>query len=427
MTAPFEPHDMERLATWLGVGDGDTLPVVNAGRVYCDSEWAWLTARGNGIGASEVGVLMGLSSWTSPYALWYRKKLDWRLPTTEGQVWGHLVEDPIAELFAAQMSAELFMAKPLGHPYSLWQHPIQTWAMCTPDRLGVTPAGHVVPVELKSDEGGDGWGLPGTDEVPPQYRTQALWQAFVFGAPGTYVVRKRASGKQRVVWYWVPFDGMVVADMLQAAWDFLGSIERNEPPDPDGSLATTETLQALHSPDAASFRRIDEVLWRAWQQARADKREATERDRLLSNQVRAAMGDAKFATTVTGDGFDVIRVKRRVGKRGGYTVAATTVDELRAVGDGQRPEDAGLRPEQSVDSGAAASDAEEGFGGSGPAAAGVGDGAAEQAPAADTGGDAVTRSCGVTLPLEIKALVDNALDDIAGRRGTQDTDRGCET
>jgi putative phage-type endonuclease len=331
---PFTPADQQLIAAQLGHCPGTIAELLD-----CPDEMTWLEKRRDGIGASEVGVIVGASQWSSPYALWWRKKLDWRIPGDETMRWGHLVEDPIATLFAEQTADTLYLAKPLGHPYSLWHHPVQKWAMCTPDRLAVRlDTEDVVPVEIKSDEGGSGWGAPGTDEVPDQYRCQALWQAFVFGAAGTYVVRKRSSGRGRVTWYWVPLEGsMRFVELFDAAWNFLVSIEDGDPPEPDGSSSTEDVLRERYAVEDETFAGVPTSVYEAWDAAREAKKQAMAADKLATNRMREAMGTAQFATVRTDDGLDVVVAKRRVGKRAGYEVPAGTVDELRRVGSGSQP------------------------------------------------------------------------------------------
>lgn len=357
----FEDDVNADIHTWLnGVPLAEN---VGPQRIQCRDEHEWLSQRRFGIGASEVGVIVGASSYTSPYALWWRKKLDWRLPQTEGQRWGHLVEDPIAALFAEEMTDSLYIAKPAGHPYSLWCHPVRRWVMCTPDRLAVDRAGHVHPVEVKSDEGGDGWGEPGGPDVPRQYRCQALWQAYIFNSTGTFVVRKRGSGKRRMVWYWVPIDLDELGELVTSAESFLSSVAGDIPPPPDGGKATTDALKELHAVQEETFADVPADLYTEWSAARAAKREATAREALASNRMRAAMGTAQFATVRSADGFDVIRVKRRVGKRAGYEVAPAVTDELREVGNGQQPQSPDVpRHGHQADSEATAAASEEGAG-----------------------------------------------------------------
>lgn len=399
---PFDDDDARAVAAWL---DRSTAPTVRAVRIPCTDEGEWLAARTNGIGASEVGVIIGVSSWTSPYALWWRKKLDWRLPRTEGQRWGHLVEDPIATLFAEVVAGEAYVAQPLGAPYSLWCHPTAVWMLCTPDRLAVLKDGTVVPVELKSDEGGKGWGAPGTDEVPAHHRAQASWQAYIFGAPGAYVVRHRGSGKGRTHVYWVPLNDAYMAGIKAAAGDFLASVALDTPPEPDGAKSTTEALQEINPAiDKDTFAEVPAWLHAEWRQARRDKREAIARDALASNRVRAALGRAEYGTYTTADGLDVIFVKRRIGKRTGYAVAPATTDELREIGaHEQRTEAMGVRPVPDAPSGPPP--AQERPGDGDPEGAGVGVGEGTGTDGVDPGGDALD---GLVLPPELAELAERA-------------------
>lgn len=382
---PFENVDTVAIRLWL---DGTALHDVTAVRVHCATEQEWLTARLDGIGASEVAPIAGMTSWTSPYALWWRKKLDWRLPRTEQQRWGHLVEEPIAELFAEEMAADLYVAWPVGAPYSLWCHPVRGWMLCTPDRLAVDRGGHIYPVEIKSDEGGKGWGASGTDEVPDAYRAQVSWQAFIFGAPGGYVARRKGSGKGRLAWYYVPLDEEWLNGLADRACAFLMTLDADTPPEPDGSRATTETLQQINPAiDAGQTALVSLRLWAEWHDARQAKRDAAAREALASNLLRQEMGRAEFATRPGYGGVEVVFAKRRIGKRSGYEVGPGMTDELREIG-GERDEGAGVRPEP--DGPAAAASVQEGPGDGGGPGAELGDGEGGGAGQEDPGGDALS-------------------------------------
>lgn len=319
----------------LAPGRGIATPEVPAVRVECASEEQWLAARLGGIGASEIPIIMGHSSFSSPYALWYRKKLDWRLPRTESMEWGHLVEGPIIELFRAERP-DLFITRPVGAPYSLWADRYRPWAICTPDDLAVDRDGQVFPVEVKSYEGGPGWGESGSDEVPESVRIQAAWQAMIFESRGVLVVRRRSSGKGRLAWYWIEVDAeltQLMYRMIEAGMAFLDSLERDEPPEPDGSKSTTEVLREINPAiDAEEQATVSWELYYEWLEARECKRDAGKREALASNRLRQAMGRAEFAITHTGDTF----AKRSIRKRSGYEVPPGQVDELREINSGER-------------------------------------------------------------------------------------------
>lgn len=425
----FEDEDVRRIADWLGpqvgawfVASQGRVPAV---RVPCETEDEWLAARKNGIGASEVGVIVGASSWASPYALWYRKKLDWRLPRTEAQRWGHLVEDPIAELFAEKIGDEGLVVKPVGHPYSLWAHPVQPWMICTPDRLVVDKGGNIAPVELKSDEGGakDAWGPDGSDQVPLSHKIQVLWQAHIFGADGGWVVRKKGSGKGRLTAHWIPYDRSLVMGWVLSAAQFLTSIELDKPPPPDGHKSTTETLKEINPAiDAGETVEVDRTLAAGWRMAREAKADVVRREAEWSNRLRSEMGRAEFAA-VNGEVF----ARRSIGKRAGYEVGPTQVDELRKVGsNAERSEVGTLRAP--LDTSAAPTAGEEGHGDSGdpgvelggPAAVGegregAGGPASDERDAIDEADErasweTIQDTLKEPLPDELAALIERALN-----------------
>lgn len=60
----------------------------------------WLKERTLGIGSSEVGTILGVNPWETPYQLW-RRKLGIDPPKEENDAmrWGHYLEDAIAQMF----------------------------------------------------------------------------------------------------------------------------------------------------------------------------------------------------------------------------------------------------------------------------------------------------------------------------------------
>ena len=60
----------------------------------------WLQQRTLGIGSSEVGTILGVNPWETPYQLWRRKTgLDAPKQENDAMRWGHYLEDAIARAF----------------------------------------------------------------------------------------------------------------------------------------------------------------------------------------------------------------------------------------------------------------------------------------------------------------------------------------
>lgn len=71
----------------------------------------WLAQREKGIGSSEVGTILGVNPWETPYQLWRRKKgLD--APTTENAAMraGHILESAVAKYFEEDSGRKVIKA-----------------------------------------------------------------------------------------------------------------------------------------------------------------------------------------------------------------------------------------------------------------------------------------------------------------------------
>lgn len=295
---------------------------------------AWHLARRSMIGASEMAAVLGRSPFASPFSLWWSKQEGWELEPSLTLRLGHELEPIIAKLFA-ESRPDAIVGRPNA---SLWRSPIVEWMACTPDYLatvsdqptssGVPSPGpcHVEPVECKSDEGGPGWGRPGTDEVPYHHRVQVLQQCAVFAAPRGHLVRM--AGK-RFTAYVIEFDDAAqdeLATWIAAGASFMASMETGVAPELDGHGATTDTLSRIYAnvnedEDAAIPDAVASFYESASDTLTAAKAEYVR----AQNEIRGYLQDHRFGVrSSTGQRF----VDRRVYKRRGYEVAAGMVDAL---------------------------------------------------------------------------------------------------
>ena len=80
-------------------------------RLTFNSRAEWLTARQDGIGASEVATILGLNPWETPYQLWRRKKgLDTAKEETFAMKAGHYLEDAVAQFWHDETGNEIIKA-----------------------------------------------------------------------------------------------------------------------------------------------------------------------------------------------------------------------------------------------------------------------------------------------------------------------------
>ncbi|NED57820.1 hypothetical protein G3I24_43905 [Micromonospora aurantiaca] len=173
-----------------------------------------------------------------------------------------------------------------------------------------------------SDDGGKGWGKPGTDQVPAHHRVQLLVQCEILGAPRGWLVRKEHA-------YVVEYDDAARAEMkasLAEGRSFVVSLETGISPDIDGHEATTDTLTQLHPAiEDGAEEPVPAALAAEFRAALDALDTAKTRAEEAKNRLRDRMGAAQYA--VDADGRRI--AQRLIYKRRAYEVPAGMVDQLR--------------------------------------------------------------------------------------------------
>ena len=311
------------------------------------SEQEWLEARRHGVTASEIPVVMGLSPWSSPYALYWQK-----LGVLPGQdetgdmALGKHMESYVASRFAEKHPEFALM----GSGRELYAHPERPWQMATPDRtvcerqpmteLMRTQYGPLLAVlECKIDGGSDGWGEDGTDEIPVHYRAQVLWQMDALSVTTGYLAAFLWHRRQVRV-YELTMDDRAEADlklMREEAWLFLKRLYGRNPPDIDWRPATAAALKRLHPSVEDRDAMIPRKLAAQYRAACAAVKAAERRKSLAENLVRQRMGTARRAVENAAIAHFAV-ARRDVYDLPEKTITrkATTVDRLVAVSPADR-------------------------------------------------------------------------------------------
>lgn len=209
----------------------------------------WHELRREGITASEIAAVVGLSPWDSPFSLYHRKINGWEVEDNEDMSNGRRLEGVICDWWADTQDPLSNLAVVRA---GLYAHPDRMWQMATPDRLicRACPecdgkAGPPLAVlDAKWAATWDHWGEPGTDEIPVYYRAQLLWQMDVLGVdeghlavlgPGGF----RAYGPVRR-------DEADLRILRAAGADMMRRLRDGDPPDVDSHPATVTALKRLH-------------------------------------------------------------------------------------------------------------------------------------------------------------------------------------
>lgn len=289
---------------------------------------AWHDARRHGIGASEIAAVIGISPYLSAFNLWHRKAGNIAPDTyadSPEMEWGRRFEDVILARWFDD-HPDLWMQR-----FGLCFNQLRSWQLATPDALASegAPRQHAAPVavvEAKTTDSWDGWGEPGTDQVPVWYRAQALWNLDVFGVDVTYMpVLSRGKDYREYVIYRDRAARGDLTFMRREAKKFMRSVLRGDAPPIDGSDSTREALWLLNPKVADVNVTVPDDLAARYRYLREMQRSVEDMIGETTNELLALVGDGKRA--VDSDGKIV--VTRSVFERRDIDVARLRLEHPR--------------------------------------------------------------------------------------------------
>ena len=259
----------------------------------------WHALRKHSIGGSEIGTLLGLNRWESPYYLWAvksgnlaPKQLD-SFPVTLGNVLEPVILDELL---------------PMKHPdweiyrTGTYQHPDYDFMHANPDALAKVD-GEWIIVEVKT--GRNYW-----DEIPPNYIAQVMHYMNIMGLRKAVIL-----GLVAMDWveHWIDFDEFEAKVIEQKATEFWELVKANQEPMFDGSDSTYEAVRAMHPAIDGSEIEIDGVHNLVALQEAAD--EAATKLKEAKSKVLSLMGNAKYAyTEFEGQRYKVASRQARAGQ-----------------------------------------------------------------------------------------------------------------
>jgi putative phage-type endonuclease len=165
---------------------------------------AWLAERRKGIGGSDAAAVCGLSPFTDPLQVWLDKT--GQMPPREmtlPQKAGIALEPIIRDEYASKMHVEVVKV-PMA-----WSAEFK-WMLVNLD--GYIPS-LKAGFEAKSSESYEGWGKPGTDQIPMFYKVQVYHGMIVTGLRIFHVA---VLIRRRDFWvYEVPFDARYAQAIIE--------------------------------------------------------------------------------------------------------------------------------------------------------------------------------------------------------------------
>ncbi len=177
--------------------------------------------RENSIGGSDCAPALGLSKWKTQYQLWLEKTGQAKEEEqTEVMYWGNALEEPIRqkyiEITGQKVRKPSKLIKNLKYPFM------------TANVDGIVEGKKKI-LEVKTSLFSDGWGEPGSDEIPEDYLLQVHHYMIVTGIPIADVAVLIGGGDFRI--YTVEKDKHLHECIIDRATEFWQKVTNLEEPE----------------------------------------------------------------------------------------------------------------------------------------------------------------------------------------------------
>jgi putative phage-type endonuclease len=260
-----------------------------------DDRTEWLAWRRDGIGASDIAGILGISPWASPFSIWADKTGlldDDDLDEDDRREFGKRAEAMIGPWFEHRtgltIAAEQVCLASLDHD----------WMRATPDGLVIPEPpddGYLCdvlgPVEYKA-VADKPW-----DQIPAHYQAQGQWQMAVGRWDRAWFAVLHGT-RFRV--YVLERDQADIDYMIERAEQFwFDHVVANVPPEIDGSDATAAAIKALYpETQRGETRPVDHVAGalQMLAEAKAETKAAETKANAAHSTLVWAMGDAEIGT-----------------------------------------------------------------------------------------------------------------------------------
>jgi putative phage-type endonuclease len=219
----------------------------------CAGRELWLAARQDGIGGSEVGALVGISEYETPFSVYNTKKRGGKdLSALAAVEWGHRLEDVVAE----KTAEEAGLVSRFGG--GLWAHQEKPFLRVTPDRFATKARAWTAQALIECKTAGDdehwesGTIHPagrGTGSAPLSYQAQCQWQMGIIGLPVAYLGCLVLGRERQFFTVEIHFDKAWFAELAAEAERFwFENIQTDQPPMHNLRHPKTEELLKTLSP-----------------------------------------------------------------------------------------------------------------------------------------------------------------------------------
>ncbi|EGP5670200.1 endonuclease [Enterococcus faecium] len=257
------------------------------------SQQEWLEDRKKGIGGSDVGTILGLNKWKSPYQLWLEKTGQVILTESESEpaYWGNILEEVVAKEFQERTG------KKVRRRNQVFEHPLHPFLRANIDRDVV---GENSILECKTanqflDKEWEG------EEVPLSYLCQVQHYMNVLNKDYCYIAV--LIGGQRFIWKRVARDQELIDTITERLVEFwetnvIGGVE----PVIDGSEAAADFLKEKYADveenQTALSSHFDELIEQK-RELKRTKKEIETAIRQVDNEIISELGKRQASIGIT--------------------------------------------------------------------------------------------------------------------------------
>ncbi|RBM03657.1 endonuclease [Acidithiobacillus ferridurans] len=249
----------------------------------------WLQWRNLGIGSSDAPVAIGMSRYKSPLELWIEKtgkKMPDDLRNKDAVFWGTTLEPIVANVYAEKTG------KKVRRVNSVLQHPEHPFMLANLDRI--VEGGGVLEIKTAGLRSQGQW----EEGVPLAYQIQVLHQLAVTGKAWADVAVLIGGQEFRI--YRIERDETRITQLLELEKTFWQHVERQTPPEADGSDSSHRALLLLYPQNSTTLVDYSEkpemnALFKALMEARQRSKMAEQQESLLEQRVKETIGEAEGA------------------------------------------------------------------------------------------------------------------------------------
>jgi putative phage-type endonuclease len=250
----------------------------------------WLKERQSGIGGSDVGAILGVNKYKTPFEVYLEKTepITEVREQSESAYWGDQFEEVVAKEF------EKRTGKKVRRDRKHYKHKDYPYMVANIDRK-IVGENAILECKTANQFLANEWE---EDEIPASYLLQVQHYLFVTGAELGYIAV--LIGGQKFIWKEVTRDEELIQMIIEAEKNFWKMVQDKTPPVLDGSSAAEKYLSEKYS--SAEVGKFEE-LGLEYKDKIKNYFELKDQKDLLDTQIKEIENQIKFELKDAESGF----------------------------------------------------------------------------------------------------------------------------